>query len=559
MMAKNPQKKSSSRPQKHRGPALRAASKKAKETPKAGPKAAPKAASTAVVVPKKSKRTLSARTHDAELLESARMQWQFGDWESLAKLDVSALERHPERAKLALLSASAHQQLNDHLAARRMVGLAKTWGCDKKVIAQLLIAGVHNTLARASALAHDGTRALSHFKAAVEGVSGDARLACQARSVREVTRLGMYREAGNWIEQHLGQLPSSDSSTAAQPRQQQLVDQRRQLGVQALAERCMASSDVHAAVDAELDSGILDAEDAFLLCVALSDQFKERKDNLTAIHFLNNARRYVDEHDLEKLSLLSKKLIATGQNDEALDILVSMAVSDPDLSAAEKKSLAASYAKARTSVQVKESHGHEVLLAYLRSHADNIMQHTQGRRPVLIEIGSTRENIKGQGSSRIIAEYCSSSDIDFITVDMDPHNTAEAAAMFRRLGVDFKAVNAKGEDYLREYVGDMDFVFLDAYDFDHGKHSELRQSRYQKYLGGSIDEKACHQMHLDCAQSVQEKISSAGLVCIDDTWLVDGKWCAKGTLAVPYLLEHDFEIVEARNRAALLRRKHHGS
>src|SRR3546814_16508885 len=102
------------------------------------------------------------------------------------------------------------------------------------------------------------------------------------------------------------------------------------------------------------------------------------------------------------------------------------------------------------------------------------------------------------------------------------------------------------------------FRSLDAYDFDHGKHSELRQSRYKKFLGSEIDEIACHEMHLDCAKSVHLKLSAGGLVCIDDTWIDDGKWCAKGTLAVPYLLDNGFEIVEARNRAALLRRKNQG-
>src|SRR3546814_17108098 len=89
------------------------------------------------------------------------MQWQFGDWESLVKLDPGTLEKHPDRAKLALLAASAHQQLNDHAAARRLVNLAKSWGCDKRMIAQLLVSGIHNTLGRAAALTHEGARALA--------------------------------------------------------------------------------------------------------------------------------------------------------------------------------------------------------------------------------------------------------------------------------------------------------------------------------------------------------------------------------------------------------------
>src|SRR3546814_20414765 len=87
------------------------------------------------------------------------------------------------------------------------------------------------------------------------------------------------------------------------------------------------------------------------------------------------------------------------------------------------------------------------------------------------------------------------------------------------------------------------FVFLDAYDFDHGKHSELRQSRYKKFLGSEIDEIACHEMHLDCAKSVNMKTAAGGLVCLDDPWIADGKWFAKGTLAVPYLLDPGFEKI----------------
>jgi hypothetical protein len=118
----------------------------------------------------------------------------------------------------------------------------------------------------------------------------------------------------------------------------------------------------------------------------------------------------------------------------------------------------------------------------------------------------------------------------------------------------FEAINMKGEDYLRDYDGNFDFIFLDAYDFDHGKHSKLRQSRYEKFLGAPIDDTECHKMHLDCAIYVKEKLSQNGLVCIDDTWLENGNWTAKGTLAMPYLLENGFHVFEARNRSVLLGR-----
>src|SRR3546814_385555 len=143
-----------------------------------------------------------------------------------------------------------------------------------------------------------------------------------------------------------------------------------------------------------------------------------------------------------------------------------MTPSFPTRRSSDLRSLVGSYAKARETVETKKAHGHEVLLTYLRSHVEQIGSRPDGRKPVLIEIGSTRENVAGQGSTRIIADFCQSSNIDFITVDMDPHNTAAAGAMFKKLGVGFQAVNDKGEDFLRAYADDMDFVFLDAYDFD---------------------------------------------------------------------------------------------
>ena len=84
---------------------------------------------------------------------------------------------------------------------------------------------------------------------------------------------------------------------------------------------------------------------------------------------------------------------------------------------------------------------------------------------------------------------------------------------------------------------------------------EVRQSRYEQFLGSRIDEQQCHQMHLEYAQSLLRKLARRGVVCIDYTWLEDGEWTAKGTLAVPCLLENGFEVLEARNRAVLIRRR----
>lgn len=147
---------------------------------------------------------------DTGLLDRARMQWQFGDWESLAQLDLASISNDVNRAHLAVLVAGAHQQLDNRASLLNFLRLSKQWGCRKRAISAILVAGVHNTLGRVCALNTENRRALEHFEASVQGVSGDARLASQARSVREVTRLGLLREAATMIGKEVKELADAN-------------------------------------------------------------------------------------------------------------------------------------------------------------------------------------------------------------------------------------------------------------------------------------------------------------------------------------------------------------
>lgn len=128
--------------------------------------------------------------YDENLLERSRTQWQFGDWESLAKLERDTLQHHPDRAKLALLAAAGHQQLGNMGAARQLTRLAQDWGCSKKLISQILIAGVHNTLGQAATLSGSQQRALQHFEKSIcIGVPhGDISLLTKARVNLQLTQ-----------------------------------------------------------------------------------------------------------------------------------------------------------------------------------------------------------------------------------------------------------------------------------------------------------------------------------------------------------------------------------
>jgi hypothetical protein len=149
----------------------------------------------------------TARIYDKELLERVRMQWQFGEWETLSEIDVLTVEQHPDRAKIALVVASAWLQLGDSIQARKFTQHAKEWGCDKKLIAQLLIAGVHNTLGRVASLNGDEVRAMTHFRDAVKGVSGDSKLASQVRIQHELGKLDSEKNANAVFQTKQQNLP----------------------------------------------------------------------------------------------------------------------------------------------------------------------------------------------------------------------------------------------------------------------------------------------------------------------------------------------------------------
>lgn len=130
---------------------------------------------------------------DDGLSDRARTQWQFGDWASLALLDRDTLQNHPGRAELALLAVAGRLQMQRADEAREYLQLAQEWGASKRRITQILVAGVHNSLGRAAALASRRTQAHQHFDSAMSiGMPGcDTRLLAPARIGCQLQQLGL--------------------------------------------------------------------------------------------------------------------------------------------------------------------------------------------------------------------------------------------------------------------------------------------------------------------------------------------------------------------------------
>ncbi|MGZ3183725.1 MAG: FkbM family methyltransferase [Telluria sp.] len=130
--------------------------------------------------------------YDAQLLERVRSQWRQGEWETLARLDMGTIEHHPDRARLALAVASAWLQLGDGETARLFARAALGWGCNKALAAEILIAGVHNSLGRAAAVTGSHAQMEQHFRLAVAGAAGGSGdRSSLARRHLELHRLGL--------------------------------------------------------------------------------------------------------------------------------------------------------------------------------------------------------------------------------------------------------------------------------------------------------------------------------------------------------------------------------
>lgn len=195
-------------------------------------------------------------------------------------------------------------------------------------------------------------------------------------------------------------------------------------------------------------------------------------------------------------------------------------------------------------------HGHALLMSELT----NASLRASKRVPHLLEVGTTREPTPGQDSTRALATWCLENGWRFTTCDMDPRNAERARELFTELRAPFVAVTAKGENFIAAHRGAFDAVYLDAYDFDHGRHSAERQERYERFLGSRIDQHDCEVMHLEAMRGLNRAGTPQCIVVLDDTWRDDDSqpWLGKGPLALPWALDHGWDLVEEdRDRRAV--------
>jgi hypothetical protein len=132
--------------------------------------------------------------YDENLLDRCITQWKFGDWQSLIQITKEQLEHHPEREKLAILVAASHFQIGSINVGKEFTQTAMTWGCSQRLVSQILIAGVHNSLGRAAVSSQEPERALSHFNEAITvgAPKSEVTLFVQARSAEQTRQLSAH-------------------------------------------------------------------------------------------------------------------------------------------------------------------------------------------------------------------------------------------------------------------------------------------------------------------------------------------------------------------------------
>lgn len=196
-----------------------------------------------------------------------------------------------------------------------------------------------------------------------------------------------------------------------------------------------------------------------------------------------------------------------------------------------------------------KEHGHEFMVREITLRAE-AGENLSGK--LLIEIGTTREDLPGLGSTEILAKLCRFHGMRMITVDMDEENTLRARDKMVNFSDTFSAICSRGEDFLANFTETIDFIYLDAFDFEHPNHSDKRKRKYQKILGTSINNAACQKMHFDCAVEIVRLSNSGTVIVFDDVWLEKGTWKGKGETAIPYLTDNGFIVRGAGKNASTL-------
>ncbi len=190
-------------------------------------------------------------------------------------------------------------------------------------------------------------------------------------------------------------------------------------------------------------------------------------------------------------------------------------------------------------------HGHNLFLYIIKKKNKDFKN--------FLEIGSTREEIYGQGSTKIIAEYCENRMINFISVDANIKNVNRLKISLGHLKY-FKIICDKGENFLKKTTDKYDCVYLDAFDIEKKTDTFNRNKFYKEIYHTNITNENSENIHLEIVISLKEKINERAIIVFDDTFIYKDKFYGKGGKAIPYLKNIGFEVIAQNSNSVALER-----
>jgi len=155
---------------------------------------------------------------------------------------------------------------------------------------------------------------------------------------------------------------------------------------------------------------------------------------------------------------------------------------------------------------------------------------------VIVETGTARagdEQWQGDGASTIIfGQYAAEHDLDFWSVDISPESIAGAKRGCDKYGCKVNFVEGDSISFLKEFPEEIDFLYLDSYDYDFGNPYPSQEH------------------HLKEIKAAYPHLHEGSVVMIDDCRLRGG---GKGRLAIAFLRKRGWRVAYSGYQVILTR------
>lgn len=145
--------------------------------------------------------TIRVFQSEPALPATQQAQWQFGDWNSLARLSLQDIEHVEAKTQMALITAAAQLQLGNTDLAKQLIYQARQWGAPQGLCIRILASSAYNTLGKARLILNDTDLATNHFKisVALSTPGTDTQLITPMRLAHQAMQLGITPDQiSNW-------------------------------------------------------------------------------------------------------------------------------------------------------------------------------------------------------------------------------------------------------------------------------------------------------------------------------------------------------------------------